>query len=147
MAIRTTFPGRCGAALGRSCSVQQTNVFQTRVPARSRALGEHIVQVGGRGLGEGLESKVVQHQQIRSDGGCQPLVPGPVPPPAVDMLKHLVGVDKEHIKALATRFVRQGLGKDRLLDGKKPLPARWETSSWLRAPLIVHVGGRFWGRA
>jgi hypothetical protein len=87
---------------GRTVGGQQnTALFITRV--------DDIVQIaGGRGL-KGLEAKVIEDQQVWPQVGFEATLPRIIGAAAVQMLEQLVDVNEDHVKALPTGSLGQGL--------------------------------------
>jgi hypothetical protein len=75
------------------------------------AFVNHVIEVGGRRSGEGLEPEIIQDEEVGPDIGGQAALKGIVSPSPMQVRQHLVGGDKEHVEALPTGFVRKRLGK------------------------------------
>jgi hypothetical protein len=54
----------------------------------------NIIQVLGRGRLERLEAKVVEDEQVGTEIGVEPSLPGTVGPATVEVLEHLVDTDE-----------------------------------------------------
>lgn len=84
------------------------------------ALSDDVVEVLWRGWSQRFETKIVNDQQIGTQVGGQATVKGIIRAPAVEMLKHLVGINQQHIEALLTCFVSQRLAEMAFADPTWP---------------------------
>ena len=77
------------------------------------SLVNNVIQVFRRGWLKGLESKVVQDEQIRTQVAVQTPLPRTVCPASIQVLQHLVRVDEQNLEALPTSFLAKGLSEMR----------------------------------
>ena len=77
--------------------------------ARFAPFGHHIIEVGGDGIDQRLEPEVAQDEQCRAQIPAQVFRPRASRPTAMEMRRHLVGVDAEDVNTLSTRFMGQRL--------------------------------------
>ena len=75
---------------------------------------DDVIEIFWARRGQRLEAKVIQDEQVWTQIALQAPFEGVVGATAIDLLQHLVGVDEEHVKALSTGFMGQGLGEMRL---------------------------------
>ena len=81
---------------------------------------DHIVEIRGGEIDQGLQPEVIQHEQLRAQIAAQPFHPGAIRSAPMEMLEHRVGIDEQHNKTLPARFMGEGLGEMAFAHARRP---------------------------